>query len=249
MDFILYLIIGFIAQIIDGTVGMGYGVTCRTFLTSIVKIPYNISSALVHYSEIPTSFASMLSHLKIKNIDKKIFIQLLVTGIIGGIVGAYIIILDFKWIELMVDIYLIIIGIIILLRTFSKKIKKLKNNNKIYMYILGFLGGFFDASGGGGYGPIVTGNLLLRNDNPKKTIGTVNSSEFFVTLASSITFMFFISNIDKYIGIILGLIVGGLIASPIAAKLCVRLSEKLLYIFTGLILILLNIYNVVNYIY
>lgn len=248
MEFILYIIIGFIAQLIDGTIGMAYGVSCRTFLTTFAKVPFNISSALVHYAEIPTSFTSMISNIKLKNINKKNFIQLITTGIVGSILGAYIIILDFSWIEIIVDIYLVIIGLIVFLKGFNLKRKKYQPKSKLYMYILGFVGGFFDASGGGGYGPIVTGTLLSNNDEPKKVIGTVNASEFFITLASSITFIFFITNIKEYIIIVIGLIIGGVIASPIATKLCLKLEDKKLYILTGLILILLNVYNIITFI-
>lgn len=247
MQFILYIIIGFIAQMIDGTLGMAYGVSCRTFLTTFANVPYNVSSALVHYAEIPTSLTSMISHIKLKNIDKKMFGQLITTGIIGSILGAYIIILDFTWIEIIIDIYLIIMGTIVLSKGLNKKKKSKIKKSKIYIYFLGFIGAFFDASGGGGYGPIVNGSLLSHTHNPKKTIGTVNSSEFFITLSSSITFMFFITNIKKYLIIVLGLIIGGVIASPIAAKLCMKLEDKKLYILTGLMLIVLNIYNIINY--
>lgn len=247
MQFILYIIIGFVAQMIDGTLGMAYGVSCRTFLTTFANIPHNISSALVHYAEIPTSFTLMLSHMKMKNIDKKIFIQLITTGIIGSILGAYIIVLNFIWIEIIVDIYLIIMGIVVLSKGINLKKKRKIKESKPYIYFLGFIGAFFDASGGGGYGPIVNGTLLSNTDNPKKTIGTVNSSEFFITLSSSITFIFFITNIKKYLLILFGLVIGGVIASPIAAKLCMKLNEKKLYILTGLMLIILNIYNIINY--
>lgn len=245
MELILYIVIGFIAQMIDGTLGMAYGVSCRTFLTTFANVPYHISSALVHYAELPTSFASMISHIKLKNIDKKKFIQLSTTGIIGSIIGAYVIILKFQWIEIIVDIYLIIIGVVVFLKGFSKDKKNKNVQEKKYLFILGLVGGFFDASGGGGYGPIVTGSLLSSTDNPKKTIGTVNSSEFFITLASSITFIFFITNIKIYFKIVMGLIIGGVIASPIATKLCMKLEEKKIYLLTGLLLIIINIYNLI----
>ena len=184
MQVVLYVIIGFFAQLIDGTLGMAYGVSCRTFLNTFAKIPSGVVSAVVHYAEIPTSFTSMICHIKYKNIDKKLFMNLLIPGIIGSVIGAYIITFSFNFIELIIDIYLILMGIIV----FSKGLNKIKRNsitsNKVYIRFLGFIGAFFDASGGGGWGPIVTGSLLTGSDNPKKTIGTVNSSEFFVTLSS-----------------------------------------------------------------
>ena len=243
MQLIIYIIIGFFAEMIDGTLGMAYGVSCRTFLKTFTNIPSGIISAIIHYAEIPTSFISMLSHIKSKNIDKVKFINLLFVGIIGSIIGAYVITLNFKYIELAIDIYLIIMGIIIISKAFADK--KIKNiNNKLNIRFLGFLGGFFDASGGGGWGPIVTSTLLSNCDNPQKIIGTVNSAEFFITLSSSITFIIFIKNVKSYLLIIIGLIIGGIIAAPIATKLCQKINEKKLYFIVGLILIILSINNI-----
>ena len=246
MKILLYIIVGFIAQMIDGTMGMAYGVTCRTFLATFVRVPTSIVSAIVHYAEIPTSFSSMICHIKYKNIDKKMLIQLISTGVFGSIIGAYLITFSFNWIEIIVDVYLIIIGFMIILKCFIKNSKAKEKKSNIFIYILGFVGSFFDASGGGGYGPIVTGTLVSSSDSPKKVIGTVNSSEFFVTLTSSITFILLIANIKKYILIIIGLIIGGVIASPIAAKLCMKLNEKKLFFSVGLLLIILNLYNIIN---
>lgn len=246
MEFVLYTVIGFIAQMIDGTLGMAYGVSCRTFLSVIMKIPHNISSALVHYAEIPTSLTSMIYHLKLKNIDKKTFIKLITTGILGSVLGTYIITLDFSWMEIVVDIYLIIIGIIVFTKGLNVSSKNKIKKSKTYIYTLGFIGALLDVGGGGGYGPIVTGSLLSTSDNPKKVIGTVNSSEFFIALSSSITFMLFISNIKKYIIILVGLIIGGVIASPFAARLCMKIENKKLYMLTGIMLVSLNIYNIIN---
>lgn len=248
MKLLLYIVVGFIAQMIDGTIGMAYGVTCRTFLSTFVKIPSNVISSVVHYAEIPTSFSSMIAHIKYKNINKKMFIQLISTGIFGSIIGAYLITLNFGWIELVVDAYLVVIGFLILSKAIMKKNKKRIIKKNIYIYLLGFIGSFFDASGGGGYGPIVTGTLISKSDDPKKVIGTVNSSEFFVTLTSSITFVLLIANIKQYLLIIVGLIIGGVLAAPFAAKLCLKIKEKNIFILTGTMLIILNIYNIINFI-
>lgn len=245
MQLVLYIIIGFLAQMIDGTLGMAYGVSCRTFLKTFANVPSGVISAVVHYAEIPTSFTSMLSHIKYKNIDKKLFMNLVFTGVIGSVIGAYIITLDFNWIELIVDIYLVIMGVIVFSKGFKKKNNSKFLNNKYCTRFLGFIGAFFDASGGGGWGPIVTASLLSSSDNPKRIIGTVNSTEFFVTLSSSITFILFITNIKKYLFIIVGLIIGGVLAAPIAAKLCQKIEDKKLYFAVGIMLIALNIYNII----
>ncbi len=245
---IIYIIIGFVAQMIDGMLGMAYGVSCRTFLNTFAHVPSNIVSAVVHYAEIPTSFVSMISHIKFKNVNRKLFINLLIPGIIGSIIGAYLITLNIKIIEVIIDIYLIIMGILILRKAFINKKKSTNFNNPLYIKFLGLIGAFFDASGGGGWGPIVTGSLLSNSDNPKEIIGTVNSSEFFITLSSSITFLLLITNIKKYLLIIIGLTIGGVIAAPIAARLCKKISERKLYFFIGILLIFLNIYNIILFI-
>lgn len=245
MQLIMYTFIGFIAQLIDGTLGMAYGVSCRTFLNTFTKVPHKVLSAIVHYAEVPTTFVSMISHIKLKNIDKRLFVNLLLPGIIGSIIGAYLITLDFDWIELVIDVYLIIMGIIICLKAFTrfKGISYIKNNKIIKL--LGFVGAFFDSSGGGGWGPIVTGSLISQSEKPQRIIGTVNSTEFFITLSSSITFILFITNIEKYVIVILGLIIGGILGAPIAARLCKTINNRYLYILVGLLLIILNVYNII----
>lgn len=242
---VIYIIIGFIAQLIDGTLGIGYGVCCRTFLKAFANVPSKVISSVVHFAEVPTSFISMIAHFKYKNIDKKLFINLIFPGIIGSIIGAYIVILNFNWIELIIDFYLIIMGFVILVKSFNKNNNYKKINNKYFIRFLGFIGAFFDASGGGGWGPIVAANLLKNSNDPKKIIGTVNATEFFVTLSSSITFIIFIVNIKKYLLIVLGLIIGGIIAAPLSAKLCKRRKDKKIYFIVGLLLIVLNIYNLI----
>ena len=246
MELVLYIIIGFIAQMIDGTLGMAYGVSCRTLLKTLVKAPSSVVSAIVHYAEVPSSFASMISHIKYKNVDKELLKKLIVPGIVGSIIGAYIITYNSIWIEIVIDIYLIVIGIFIVAKGLNKKTNKKTNKSKHYIQFLGFFGAFFDASGGGGWGPIVTGSLMTCTDNPKQIIGTINASEFFITLSSSIAFFIFVTNIKKYLIIIIGLIIGGVLAAPIAAKLCLKVKEKILYIIVGLLLIILNCYNIIT---
>ena len=242
MEIIIYIIIGFLAQMIDGMLGMGYGVSCRTFLSIFLNTPTSVSSALVHYAEIPSSFTSMLCHVKIKNIDKKVFKNLVIPGVIGSLIGAYLITIDLPIIEIVIDIYLMIMGMVILSKAFKKEHPKKIYTRNNYL-ILGFFGGFFDASGGGGYGPIVTGTLVANSDDVKKTIGTVNASEFFVTLASSIMLFLAITNIKEHLLVVIGLMIGGVIASPVATKLCLKIKKEKLFILVGLLLIICNMYN------
>lgn len=244
MMILIYIIVGFIAEMIDGTLGMAYGVSCRTFIKTFTGVPSEAISPIIHYAEIPTTLLSMISHIRYKNIDKKIFKNLLVTGIIGGFLGSYIISLKINLIEFIINIYLIIMGIIILC-TLIKKNKICLMKSKVYIKILGFVASFLDAIGGGGWGPITTGSLLNTDIPTKKVIGTVNATEFFVTLSSSISFILFISNIKKYLIVTIGLIIGGSIAAPLSAKLCQKISNEKLSLLIGILLIILNFYNFV----
>jgi hypothetical protein len=233
---IIYIIVGFIAQMIDGALGMAYGVSSNTFLLS-VGIPPAAASASVHTAEIFTSGISGLSHLKFGNVDKKLFKKLLIPGVIGGILGAYILtMVPGKIIKPFIALYLLIMGSIIIYKAF-KKIQEKEVRTKLLP--LGAVGGFFDAIGGGGWGPIVTSTLVARGNNPKFTIGSVNLAEFFVTIAEAATF-FTIIGLAHW-QIIVGLIIGGVLAAPLAAYVCKRLPSRTLMMIVGVVIIALSI--------
>jgi len=233
---IVYIIVGFIAQIIDGALGMAYGVTSTTFLLSM-GIPPVAASASVHSAEVFTSGASGLAHLKFGNVDKKLFKKLLIPGVIGGILGAYILTaVPGKMIKPFIAFYLLIMGLIILRKAFKKIEQK---EVKTRLLPLGVSGGFFDAIGGGGWGPIVTSTLVARGHNPRFSIGSVNLAEFFVTVAEVATFLTIIGLVHWQI--IVGLIIGGVMAAPLAAYVCKRLPSRALMIMVGLIIMALSI--------
>ncbi len=233
---IVYIIVGFIAQIIDGALGMAYGVTSTTFLLSM-GIPPVAASASVHSAEVFTSGISGLAHLKFGNVDKKLFKKLLLPGIIGGILGAYILtVVPGKTIKPFVAFYLLIMGLIILRKAFKKVEQK---EVKTRLVPLGVSGGFFDAIGGGGWGPIVTSTLVARGHNPRFSIGSVNLAEFFVTVAEVATFLTIIGLVHWQI--IVGLIIGGVLAAPLAAYVCKRLPSRALMIMVGLLIMALSI--------
>jgi hypothetical protein len=233
---IIYIIVGFIAQMIDGALGMAYGVSSNTFLLTI-GIPPAAASASVHTAEIFTSGISGLSHLKFGNVDKKLFKKLLIPGVIGGILGAYILtMVPGKIIKPFIALYLLIMGSIIIYKAF-KKIQEKEVRTKLLP--LGAVGGFFDAIGGGGWGPIVTSTLVARGNNPKFTIGSVNLAEFFVTIAEAATF-FTIIGLAHW-QIIVGLIIGGVLAAPLAAYVCKRLPSRTLMMIVGVVIIALSI--------
>ena len=173
------LFFGLLAQLIDGSLGMAYGVSASTFLLSI-GVPPVQTTAYVHLAEIFTTGASALSHTKFKNVDFSLFKKIVIPGVIGGIIGAIVINkFEIPYLNIIVSIYLLIMGFVIFLKAF-KKLKFLKNNKIKGVIPLATSGGFLDAVGGGGWGPIVTTGLIGSGNEPRKTIGTVSAAEFFV---------------------------------------------------------------------
>lgn len=241
MKLILFIVIGFAAQMVDGTLGMAYGVTCSTFLKTITGLPSSVASAVVHVAELPTTLVSGISHLKLKNVIPNLLIKLIIPGMIGGILGAYFLANIGDALEPLIQIYLIIMGFRILFKAFEKE-QRIRQIGK-GVYILGFVGGFLDATGGGGWGPIVNTTLIGLNNDVKKSIGTVNTAEFLVTLAETTTFVALIRDFSNYTEIIIGLIIGGVVAAPLAARLCKRIPLKSLLIYVAFLIIGLNVYQ------
>lgn len=270
MDIQLLLLaigVGLLAQIVDGGVGMGYGVISNTFLVSFGLSP-STASASVHTAEIVTSGISGFFHKKLGNVDKKIFWPLMISGVVGGALGAYILteIAGGK-IKPLISLYLLIIGIAILHRAFQSfhpdhikhrffplhlmvfvmtrvlRIVRRKGGPVSGKFLagLGFLGGFLDSIGGGGWGPMVTSTLVVKGEEPRFGIGSANAAEFFVTLATSVTFILTIGL--TYWVFILGLLIGGAIAAPIAAYVCRRLDPKILLMIVGIVIMILSGYN------
>lgn len=245
MQLLLYIALGFCAQMIDGTAGMAYGVSSNTFLRS-AGVPSAVSSACVHASEMFTTLASGISHIKMKNVDKELLKMLLISGIPGGIIGAYLLAnFESRTLDIIIDLYLIVMGCII----FYKGFKKLDSTRDFgaYAYPLGLLGGFTDAMGGGGWGPVVTSTLLASGHEPRKTIGTVNTAEFLVTVAETTTLVVLLDSFSQYYSIVAGLIIGGVIAAPIAARLTQKIPVKAMLIGVGLLVIALNVYKLMGH--
>lgn len=234
------ILVGLLAQLVDGALGMAYGISATSFLDGIGASPAAASGA-VHVSEIFTTAFSGVSHIKFGNVDKALFKRLVIPGVIGGIVGAYILTsIDGKVIKPFVTIYLMIMGIVILRKAFAKQ-QLPKTNSLNYIPQLALSGGFLDAVGGGGWGPIVTTTLIGRGNNPRKTIGTVNTAEFFVALATGISLLF-LGAVTHWV-FVAGLIIGGVFAAPFAAFLTSRLNTKQLLIAIGILITSLSIFN------
>ena len=234
----LYILAGFTAQMIDGALGMAYGVTATTFLLSFGITPA-ASSASVHASEVFTSGVSGLMHLKFGNVNNKLFKSLLIPGVIGAILGAYILSSFEQYnyiIKPLVSTYTLILGVIIIFKALQKD--KVRQRIK-RIFPLAMVGGFLDSIGGGGWGPIVSSTLIARGGNPRYTIGSVNLAEFFIALSSSLTFVTIIGL--THWTIIAGLIIGGVIAAPIAAYIANKIPTKSIMILVGIVVIILSL--------
>jgi uncharacterized membrane protein YfcA len=237
-SFFYYILGGFVAQMIDGALGMAYGVTASTFLLTL-GIPPSAVSASVHTSEIFTSGVSGYMHLKFGNVNSKLFKKILFPGVLGAIVGAYALSSLEQYIYIikpLVAIYTLILGILIIQKALKKRVEK-RPIKKIGW--LAMAGGTLDSIGGGGWGPIVTSTLIARGRHPKYTIGSVNLAEFFVSLASSVTFISIIG--FSHWQVVLGLILGGMVSAPIAATLSRRLPIKTMMIMVGTIVIIVSV--------
>jgi uncharacterized membrane protein YfcA len=237
-EFFIFVLGGFIAQMIDGSLGMAYGVSASTFLMSFGVSPA-AASASIHASEIFTSGVSGLAHLKFQNVNKRLFKTLLIPGVLGAIAGAYILSSFEAYnviIRPIVATYTLILGVVIIIKARNIQPKRRKTKN---VPALACFGGFMDSIGGGGWGPIVATTLIARGRSPRYTIGSVNLAEFFVSFASSVTFFTIIG--IHYFQIIAGLILGGIIAAPIAAHLVRRLPVKKMLVIVGVVVIIVSI--------
>jgi uncharacterized membrane protein YfcA len=239
INFWVLILVGFLAQLIDGSLGMAYGVSSNSFLLG-VGVPPVIASASVHTAEVFTTAISGFSHWKLGNIDKRIVFGLIVPGMIGGALGAYVLTnVDGNVIKPYIAIYLLIMGTRILFKVFFHQNPAEKDPKPKLLIPLGLAGGTLDAIGGGGWGPIVTTTLISIGHTPRKTIGSVNFSEFFVTLVISITFLLTIGL--EHWNVFLGLMIGGVIAAPFGALLTKKIPAKAIMISVGILIIFLQI--------
>ena len=237
-NFFIYIIVGFVAQFIDGALGMAYGVISNSFLLGL-GFPPAIASATVHSAEVILTGVSGFSHFKFGNVDKRLFLRLIIPGVIGGVLGAYILThIPGNKIKPYIAIYLLGMGIFILIRGI-RKMKEKYVKNPYFISGLGTFGGFCDAVGGGGWGPIVTSTIMASGHTPRKTIGSVNASEFFVTVAESVTFFLTIGL--GYWKIMIGILIGGLIAAPLAAYSCKKIPSRPLMIMVGILILLTSV--------
>lgn len=239
-DFLIFVLTGFFAQLIDGLLGMGYGVTSATCLITAGVNPVSVSAA-IHTSEVFSSGVSGYSHYRFGNVNKKLFKHLVVPGVLGAILGALMLVFLGEyagdWLRPLIGIYALFLGIKIFRKAFQTK--KLEKKKVKRVGWLAATGGFLDSFGGGGWGPIVTSTLIAKGRSPRYTIGTINLTEFFVTMASAATF-FFTSGLG-YWPIVAGLVLGGVVAAPLAARLAGKLPAKTMMIGVGIIVMIWSI--------
>lgn len=241
-DLMVYLLVGILAQLVDNTLGMGYGATSTSFLLSI-GVPPAISSTGVHVAEMFTTGASAMAHHRFGNINKKLVLSLLVPGVLGSIIGAYLLadVIDGDVIKPFIAFYMMILAFIIIRKGLKSNIEKKKSKN---LGVLALFGGFMDAIGGGGWGPIVTSTLIGKGRDPRYTIGSVNTAEFAVAFASGLTFMV-LGGIKGW-QVIIGLIIGGIAAAPLGAYLVNKIPRKQVTVLVGLILIFLSLRTILK---
>lgn len=242
-DFLLFAAVGFAAQLVDGALGMAYGVVCSTVLLSL-GVPPATSSASVHASKVFTGAASALSHLAHRNVDRRLLLWLAVGGVLGGVIGAYVLTsFDGDTVKPYVVAWLGLMGLIILWRGWkgvTPRTVPFKAPGP-----LGFVGGLLDAMGGGGWGPTVTTTLVGSGVAPRQSIGTSNAAEFFVAVAVSSAFLTALltghwndaEGIQDHAWAVAGLVCGGVVAAPLAGLITKHLPARGLTWVVGLLVV------------
>lgn len=238
-DILPFIAVGFAAQMVDGALGMAFGVISNTLLLSLGVSPA-AASAGVHTVETFTTAVSGISHAIHKNVNWKLFLRLMIPGVIGGALGAYVLSnIHADTARPFILVYLTAIGLYLLWR--SQHYPPKEKAPKI-VEPLGLVGGFLDAAGGGGWGPVVTSNLLVQGSSPRETIGTVNTAEFFLTATISATFITQLGW-EAFTLATVGLLIGGVIAAPFGAMLAKRVEAKTLMLLVGIVLTATSIYG------
>ena len=247
--FYYFLGAGFVFAMIDGAIGMSYGVTSTTFSLSM-GIPPASASTAVHLSEILSNGIAGMMHKKMGNVNKRLLKMLLIPGIIGAVAGASLLSSLEHYSDYtrpLVSIYTFILGAVILQKALNLGRKRSVKKKKIKKIgFLGFGGGFIDAVGGGGWGSIVLSSLIAGGRHPRFSLGTVKYSRFFIALLSSLTFITMLNTLHW--DAICGLVIGSAVASPIAAKVSNRISAKSIMVAVGIIVILASCRSIFNFV-
>lgn len=239
-DLLPFIAIGFAAQIVDGALGMAFGLISSTLLISI-GVPPAVASARVHAVECFTTGVSGISHILHRNVDWRLFARIVIPGMIGGILGAYVLTqIPAGTARPFVLGYLALIAAYLFWRAVRHEHEE--KHPKI-VEPLGLVGGFLDAAGGGGWGPIVTSNLLVQGATPRKVIGTVNTAEFFLTMTVSATFLATLG-LEGIGAATIGLLIGGILAAPLGAFAAKWIPPRALLLLVSLVLIATSIFGI-----
>ncbi len=238
------LLVGFLAEIVAGSMGMGYGVICTTILL-ILNVPPPVISASIHSAESFTSAAGSISHWQLGNVNKKLVKALAIPAIIGAVIGAlaltYVGERYAKMTKPFIAIYTMYLGIRILQNAFVKK-EIGQKKKAINIKALGLFGGFIDSFGGGGWGPLITGTFIKNGHTPRYVIGSSTVAKCILTVASAITFIFTIG--IHHWNVVVGLLIGGIITAPFSASLTAKLPAKKMYIIVGIVVIVMSIITI-----
>ncbi len=238
-----FILIGFAAQLVDGALGMAFGTIGTTLLVSMGMAPA-AASAGVHTAESFTTGVSGISHIAHRNVNWRLFARIVIPGVIGGVIGAYVLTqISAEVARPIVLSYLSMIGVYLLWRGVTHR--HVEREPKI-VEPLGLVGGFFDAAGGGGWGPIVTSNLMVQGLSPRMTVGTVNTAEFFVTVSISATFLLTLG-LEEFSVAVVGLLVGGVIAAPLGAIVAKRIAADRMLVLVGIVLSTISGYGLWRY--
>jgi uncharacterized membrane protein YfcA len=220
-DFLFFVLVGLCAQLVDGALGMAYGLVSSSILLAF-GLPPAAVSASVHTAEVFTTGVSGASHGLLGNVDRRLMLRLAIPGVVGGVLGAYVLAnLPGDAVKPFVYAYLLVLAVLILLRAVGRRIPRGEVKR---VGVLGFFAGLMDAIGGGGWGPIATSTLLARGGQARTSIGTVSAAEFAVTLAISLTFLLTVG--VTHWRIVLALLIGGVVAAPLAALLVRHVPER-----------------------
>ena len=242
MEFFLLFGIGFVAQLVDGALGMAFGVISTTAMLAM-GVPPAQASAIVHTAEVFTTGASAVSHVYHCNVDWRLVVRLGVAGVVGAVLGAWILSnADASSIRPIVSGYLLVMGIYILLK--AARLVPARLVPDAWPAPVGFVAGFLDASGGGGWGPMATSSLVGSGHTPRKAIGSVNTAEFFVTVAAATTF-FVELGVSPW-RTLLPLILGGVLAAPVGGWAVKRIPTRMLMIAVGLLIVALSVWQLLR---
>lgn len=241
-DIAPFILVGLVAQLIDGALGMAFGVISQTMLVSVLGVAPAAASATTHLVEMFTTGASGASHIAHRNVDWGLFWRLVPFGVAGGVAGAYVLTsIDASLAKPFVMIYLTGVGIYLFVKALRMTEPRFEDPKTTRP--LALVGGILDAAGGGGWGPVVTSNLLIQGGDPAKVIGTVNTAEFLLATSISIAFIATLG-LEAFGAATIGMIIGGVIAAPFGAMFAKRIPARALLFAVSVVLVATSAYSV-----